>query len=34
MHYLFEKGSPNGKKLLVLHGTGGDEYSLIDIAHF
>lgn len=34
MHYLFEKGSPNGKKLLLLHGTGGDEYSLIDIAHF
>ncbi|MEI5991914.1 alpha/beta hydrolase [Enterococcus crotali] len=34
MHYLFEKGETNGKKLLLLHGTGGDETSLLDIARF
>ncbi|ALS00279.1 phospholipase [Enterococcus silesiacus] len=34
MHYLFEKGTPNGKKLLLLHGTGGDETSLLEIARF
>lgn len=32
MEYLFEKGT--GKHLLLLHGTGGDETSLVDIARF
>lgn len=32
MEYLFEKGS--GQHFLLLHGTGGDETSLMDIAHF
>lgn len=34
MKHLFETGEANGKKLLLLHGTGGDEYSLVDIARF
>lgn len=34
MNYLFEKGSTNSKKLILLHGTGGDEYSLMEIAGF
>ncbi|MGC6770225.1 alpha/beta hydrolase [Enterococcus sp. LJL128] len=32
MNYLFEKGT--GKNFLLLHGTGGDEYSLVDIARY
>lgn len=34
MHYIFKEGSPTGKKLLLLHGTGGDEHSLVDVAQF
>ncbi|WP_430603647.1 phospholipase/carboxylesterase [Enterococcus sp. DIV0724b] len=34
MHYLFEKGASYGKKLLLLHGTGGDETSLVEIARY
>ncbi len=34
MHYLFEKGQPESKKFLLLHGTGGDEYSLVEVARF
>ncbi|MBL1230090.1 alpha/beta hydrolase [Enterococcus sp. BWB1-3] len=30
MKYLFEKGT--GRKFILLHGTGGDEYSMVDIA--
>lgn len=33
MTYIFEKGT-SGKHLILLHGTGGDEHSLLDIAHF
>lgn len=33
MSYIFEKGT-SGKHLILLHGTGGDEHSLLDIAHF
>lgn len=31
--HIFKKGT-NDKTLLLLHGTGGDEYDLIDIANF
>ncbi|MGX7113475.1 alpha/beta hydrolase [Enterococcus termitis] len=34
MHYIFEHGTKEGKNLLLLHGTGGDEHSLIEIARF
>lgn len=33
MQYIFEKGNLHGKNLLLLHGTGGDETSLMEIAH-
>lgn len=31
IHY-YKEGKPEGKKLLLLHGTGGDERSLVEIA--
>lgn len=34
MHYIFKEGSATGKKLLLLHGTGGDEHSLVDVAQY
>lgn len=34
MDYLFKEGSPNGAKLLLLHGTGGDEDSLVELAEY
>lgn len=34
MKYYFDAGEAGGKNLLLLHGTGGDEYSLVDIARF
>ncbi|MDA9470006.1 alpha/beta hydrolase [Enterococcus sp. 5H] len=34
MEHIFEEGQAQGKKLLLLHGTGGDETSLLDIANY
>ena len=34
MEYLYQAGKPNGKKFILLHGTGGDETSLIELAKF
>ncbi|OJG39881.1 phospholipase/carboxylesterase [Enterococcus dispar] len=34
MKYLYDAGTTGAKKLLLLHGTGGDETSLVDIARF
>lgn len=34
MKYLYDAGTAGSKKLLLLHGTGGDENSLVDIARF
>lgn len=34
MDYLYQAGKPNGKKFILLHGTGGDETSLVNLAKF
>lgn len=34
MDFLFDEGLENGKKLILLHGTGGDEHSLVDAVRF
>lgn len=34
MVFYFDAGQAGGKNLLLLHGTGGDEHSLVDIARF
>lgn len=34
MDYLYREGKPTGKKFILLHGTGGDETSLLDMAKF
>lgn len=34
MNYLYQEGTPNGKKFILLHGTGGDETSLLELAKF
>lgn len=32
MEYLYQAGTQNGKKFILLHGTGGDETSLLELA--
>ena len=32
MEYLYQAGKPNGKKFILLHGTGGGETSLVELA--
>lgn len=34
MEYLYQAGKPEGKKFILLHGTGGDETSLVELAKF
>lgn len=34
MKYLYRQGKATQKKLILLHGTGGDEHSLLEIAEF
>ncbi|EPH95628.1 MULTISPECIES: alpha/beta hydrolase [unclassified Enterococcus] len=34
MNYYYDEKPNSSKNLLLLHGTGGDEYSLVDIAHY
>lgn len=33
MDYLYQEGKPTGKKFILLHGTGGDETSLVELAN-
>lgn len=32
MEYFFQAGKQTSRNLLLLHGTGGDEYSLLETA--
>ncbi|MBO0432137.1 dienelactone hydrolase family protein [Enterococcus sp. DIV0660C] len=34
MNYIFEQGTKNAAKFILLHGTGGDEYSLLELARY
>ena len=34
MEYFFQAGKQTSRNLLLLHGTGGDEYSLLETAQF
>ncbi|MBO0481957.1 alpha/beta hydrolase [Candidatus Enterococcus courvalinii] len=34
MDYIFEQGTKNAAKFILLHGTGGDEHSLLELARF
>ncbi len=34
MKYLYRQGKATQKKLILLHRTGGDEHSLLEIAEF
>lgn len=34
LKYLYRQGKATQKKLILLHGTGGDEHSLLEIAEF
>lgn len=31
MKYIYQAGKPEGKKFILLHGTGGDEHSLVEL---
>ena len=32
MEYLYQSGKLEGKRFILLHGTGGDETSLVELA--
>lgn len=33
MEFFYQEGKPTGKKFILLHGTGGDETSLVELAN-
>lgn len=33
MKYIYQAGKPDGKKFILLHGTGGDEHSLVELVN-